>query len=307
MLALPRLAPVVERPCTYEASRAHVRMLRLRTVRLRMETSPLHASPRKPPTLRRLDEHYTEYNMAETEVKAAVTFLCKILERNDGLSSAAVSGFERELTKLMLNRFSAQWYPEQPYRDSANRCIRVNFGVVDPLLVEAGRGAGITKAQLCTALPSELSLWIDPQCVCYRTSDRTPLFTVYDQSSGYVDSTYTPSEAGPTSPKVRFMCSPCHVLHLSVQAVCRLLRFLSARGLHFRGCAPASASLTAGSALAGGALWHCAARGMMRSNSWGLLKRTPLDAETRVTGRRISLCFCFMQGRVIGPGPHGPT
>lgn len=134
------------------------------------------------------------------EIRAAVSFVSNIVSRNDALPAHQVPAFSAALTKLMLERYADQWYPNEPHRGSGNRCIRVNFGVVDPIIVAAGQHVGLTRQKLVNILPPELTIWIDPQSVCYRTSDRLPLFTVYDSQNGFVES--TPTEAGPTSPKV---------------------------------------------------------------------------------------------------------
>uniref|UniRef100_A0A8C2JVB9 Anti-proliferative protein domain-containing protein n=1 Tax=Cyprinus carpio TaxID=7962 RepID=A0A8C2JVB9_CYPCA len=68
------------------------------------------------------------------------------------------------------NHYQHHWFPNAPCRGSGYRCIRINHKM-DPLIGKAACTIGLTKEQLFSLLPSELTMWIDPYEVSYRIGE----------------------------------------------------------------------------------------------------------------------------------------
>lgn len=64
-------------------------------------------------------------------------------------------------------RFEKHWFPEVPAKGQGYRCIRVNgLTPVDITLEKAATKCGLHYRDL--RLPAELTVWVDPNEVCYR-------------------------------------------------------------------------------------------------------------------------------------------
>lgn len=101
-----------------------------------------------------------------------------------GLPASDCQAFEASLSKILHTIFLNSWYPEQPLRNSGNRCIRIQQPeIIDPVIVEAVEKAGLDLSRIIYYLPLRITLWIDPGSVCYRASYRDPIITVYNGHS----------------------------------------------------------------------------------------------------------------------------
>jgi hypothetical protein len=69
---------------------------------------------------------------------------------------------------VLMTRYSNHWFPQSPCKGSAFRCIRIVKRILDPVVVTAAANAGIAETRLQELLPSELTLWVDPNEVSYR-------------------------------------------------------------------------------------------------------------------------------------------
>ena len=89
------------------------------------------------------------------------------------------------LKKQLISRIETHWYPDNPTRGQAYRCIRLNSHSKEPIINEALIETGLTKDLI--TLPLELTVWIDPNEVCYRFGEDEgsvcPLFTVHKDSA----------------------------------------------------------------------------------------------------------------------------
>lgn len=75
--------------------------------------------------------------------------------------------FRRSLTQALYERFQNHWFPEQPEKGQAYRCIRLNeWDRHDIPLQKACSQCGIEYKDL--QLPVELTLWVDPDEVTCR-------------------------------------------------------------------------------------------------------------------------------------------
>lgn len=78
-----------------------------------------------------------------------------------------VEKFRQCLTKALFERFHNHWFPEQPTKGQAYRCIRLNeWDRHDVTLQKACAQCGIDYKDL--QLPVELTLWVDPDEVTCR-------------------------------------------------------------------------------------------------------------------------------------------
>lgn len=75
--------------------------------------------------------------------------------------------FRQCLTNALYERFQHHWFPEQPTKGQAYRCIRLNeWDRHDIALQKACSQCGIDYKDL--QLPVELTLWVDPEEVTCR-------------------------------------------------------------------------------------------------------------------------------------------
>lgn len=85
--------------------------------------------------------------------------------------------FIERLTVALQEKFRGHWYPDNPGRGQAFRCIRVNgFQRQDPEFLRACEESGVQYKDL--RLPRELTLWVDPGEVCCRYGEQNPSFLV---------------------------------------------------------------------------------------------------------------------------------
>ncbi|NXA79236.1 B915 protein, partial [Thryothorus ludovicianus] len=111
------------------------------------------------------------------EIAAAVFFVTKLVKREDKLSKDKIEKFAEKLTMILFEKYRNHWYPENPSRGHAFRCIRINKQQPrDPLLEQACVESRVALSLL--GLPKEMTLWVDPFQVCCRYGERTEPFTV---------------------------------------------------------------------------------------------------------------------------------
>ncbi|KAJ3187685.1 transducer of ERBB2 [Gaertneriomyces sp. JEL0708] len=81
----------------------------------------------------------------------------------------------------MLAKFQGHWDYKKPFRGNAYRALCILCGVVDNLILDSCRAAGIDPSDL--NLPSDLVLWTDPHSVTYRIGDFAPITTVWENKA----------------------------------------------------------------------------------------------------------------------------
>lgn len=103
----------------------------------------------------------------KNEIEAAVSFLTKLIAKSDKLNQEKIDQFTEKLIYLLTERFQDHWFPEEPNKGQAFRCIRINENDRhDPNLELACHQCQIEYDQL--KLPIELTLWVDPEEVTCR-------------------------------------------------------------------------------------------------------------------------------------------
>ncbi|KAJ6663576.1 hypothetical protein lerEdw1_009655 [Lerista edwardsae] len=116
------------------------------------------------------------------EVDTGVRFIARLVNRQDKLDRAQVERFRECLAAVLCERFHEHWYPENPLKGQAYRCIRINKKHhVDDSLLKACMDCGLDYSQL--ELPREVSIWIDPGEVCCRLGENSHYFTVHEEES----------------------------------------------------------------------------------------------------------------------------
>lgn len=101
------------------------------------------------------------------EIGAAVDFLTCLVGKNSDITAEQVQVFQHSLGSILMEKFEGHWFPDQPYKGQAYRCIRVNSSVPwDSVLEQAAKMCGLRYENL--KLPLELTIWVDPQEVCCR-------------------------------------------------------------------------------------------------------------------------------------------
>ncbi|KAK3577372.1 hypothetical protein CHS0354_008468 [Potamilus streckersoni] len=102
------------------------------------------------------------------EIASAVVFMSRLIRLNVSITKEKAQKFSDHMAELLWKKFRNHWCAENPQKGQAYRCIRItSVSPVDPLLNEAATLSGLNYSDL--RLPTELTLWIDPQevsCSC---------------------------------------------------------------------------------------------------------------------------------------------
>lgn len=116
------------------------------------------------------------------EIASAVNFMSTFLSSRNGIPADEVDRFRRSLYLVLASRYSEHWFPERPCKGSAFRCIRIVKRRMDPVVSQAAVEAGIAESRVQELLPSELTLWVDPNDVSYRFGEDGSIGVLLDDS-----------------------------------------------------------------------------------------------------------------------------
>ena len=127
----------------------------------------------------------------DVEISYAVDFLMSFF--GDLVTVEKSEELTYRLTDILLSKYSEHWYPEQPSKGNAYRCINVMEGHLDPTLVKALQQCQLPTDCNSWYFPENLSLWVDPNEVSYRYGDRGPVQLLYPVD-GQCPATYDPKQ-----------------------------------------------------------------------------------------------------------------
>lgn len=106
----------------------------------------------------------------KSEVSTACRFLFLMLRSSNRISEPKLKKFTSKIEELLCERYKTHWHPQNPLLGSGFRCIRINNSAMDPIVLNAALLTGLSNTEL-SGLPEELTLWIDPNEVCFRIGE----------------------------------------------------------------------------------------------------------------------------------------
>ena len=113
------------------------------------------------------------------EIQVALNFLISFLYNK--LPRRRVNQFGEELEQALKAKFAGHWYPNQPAKGSAYRCLKTQ-NPLDPVFEIAARNCGLELSDVQEYLPAELTIWVEPGEVSYRMSEKSPVKLLYQEN-----------------------------------------------------------------------------------------------------------------------------
>ena len=124
-------------------------------------------------------------------------------------------------------RFENHWHPEDPERGSGYRSLKFDDSL-DPVVRHCAKKSGVPVDEILAYLPEELHLWIDPNCVSFRSGERSDLQHLFYDGRVLEQEVLAPprgvfptvdgSNDYGTKPKPPVRSIPCTYFKLSKQA-----------------------------------------------------------------------------------------
>ena len=107
----------------------------------------------------------------ELELLSASKFLVNLVRLGGpNVDESQLQIFRDCLIEVLREKYRDHWFPENPYKGSGYRCIRIN-SKMDPIIGKAGKSCGLSSTFLHQTFPCELTMWIDPLEVSYRIGE----------------------------------------------------------------------------------------------------------------------------------------
>ncbi|XP_066571708.1 protein BTG4 [Amia ocellicauda] len=111
------------------------------------------------------------------EIAATVFFITRLAKRHGKLPRKSSERLAVELTAILFDRYRTHWYPENPEKGQAFRCMRMNkWQLRDPVLEQACWQSDVDYEDM--GLPKEITIWVDPGEVCCRYGEKNKPFSV---------------------------------------------------------------------------------------------------------------------------------
>jgi len=133
-------------------------------------------------------------------------FLIRFVEKSETFPRDQIENFKTHLTSLLMQRFEKHWFPEIPAKGQGYRCIRLNvLTPIDQSIKLAASRCGMSYRDL--SLPTELTVWVDPNEVCYRLGESEGSYCTLatfpseiSSSSSECSNSSSPLPSPPTTP-----------------------------------------------------------------------------------------------------------
>ncbi|KAJ8256949.1 hypothetical protein COCON_G00191010 [Conger conger] len=111
------------------------------------------------------------------EIAATVFFVTRLAKKHGRLDRRRREKFAVELTSVLFDHYKSHWYPNNPSKGQAFRCLRMNKAQLkDPIVERACSQSNIEHDDL--GLPKEITIWVDPGEVSCRYGEKTTPFCV---------------------------------------------------------------------------------------------------------------------------------
>ena len=119
------------------------------------------------------------------ELGVAVNFVVSHLYNR--LPRRRVNLFADELENGLREKFKGHWHVDDACKGSAYRCIRVSGDNMDHAVSLAIQLSGLDVGEVMQIIPAELTLWIDPKEVTYRTGESSYMKLLYSARNQPLD------------------------------------------------------------------------------------------------------------------------
>nr|XP_014294696.1 protein BTG4-like [Halyomorpha halys] len=107
------------------------------------------------------------------QISAAVGFFLCLIRDKHVYRKDQMDHFRDRLSNKLLEKFRNHWYPNNPIKGNAYRCIRISRSSKrEPLLEDCCAACGINYNEFLRRLPPEFTIWIDPNEVSYRLGEK---------------------------------------------------------------------------------------------------------------------------------------
>jgi protein Tob/BTG len=128
------------------------------------------------------------------EISVAMEFLSNYLSNK--LPRRRVEQLLQTLQDQLRAMYEGHWYADDPEKGSGYRCLKFDDSL-DPLVRRCAKESGVVTADILHNLPPELHVWIDPDSVCFRSGERSPLqYLFHDGNTVETDLPRPRSELG---------------------------------------------------------------------------------------------------------------
>ena len=111
------------------------------------------------------------------EVATAVDFMTQLM-RTGSRNAEQLTNFNDVLRRRISEHYRDHWFPEKPFKGSGYRCLRINHNM-EPIILQAAAESGLSRDDLISMLPNELTMWIDPREVSYRIGEDGSVGVIY--------------------------------------------------------------------------------------------------------------------------------
>lgn len=133
------------------------------------------------------------------EVTSAVDFLTQLMRPSAKNNTDSLDSFNDNLKLRITEHYKDHWFPEKPFKGSGFRCLRINHQI-EPVILKAAAESGLTKEDLLSMLPNDLTLWIDPREVSYRIGEDGSVGVLYEDDAKPVKPAVSSRSGSPAEP-----------------------------------------------------------------------------------------------------------